>query len=119
MVKCCFKKDDTNRNSKQQQQHHNGHSSQRKQMQNLHDQNGNSLREINTISTTRKHEPNNISKTKIFSSSIPAGISNHVDHNVDKNTTTPSSKSYNFTYLNESHSSINSNNSRKTNYNRH
>ncbi|CAF0793921.1 unnamed protein product [Rotaria sp. Silwood1] len=112
-VVLCLKNNNINSNTNQQQQQHH----QRKQnRQTKHDY---SLREIKTISTVQKYEQNNDLNKQMFSSSISRKLAEKKNYGFTKHTIQPSSKSFIFTYLNDSHSSINSNNSRQNNYNRH
>ncbi|CAF3306898.1 unnamed protein product [Rotaria socialis] len=103
-----------NNNDSSTNQHH-----QHRRKQNFQAKQENFSPKIKTISTTQTHEPNNASRAQMCSSPIPTQSPNKINHNFTKQAETPSSKSYTFTYLNESHLSIGSNSSRYNNYNRH
>ncbi|CAF2371667.1 unnamed protein product [Rotaria sp. Silwood2] len=108
----CLKNNNINSNTNQQQHH-------RERKQNRQTKHDDSLREIKTISTVQKYEQKNDLSRQMSSSSIPNQLAGKKYYGFTKHAMQPSSKSFTFTYLNDSHSSINSNSSRQNNYNRH
>ncbi|CAF0918071.1 unnamed protein product [Rotaria sordida] len=117
IVVLCLKNNNMNSNTNQQQQQQRRRHRQRKQKRQTEHEN--SSHEIQTISTVQRHEQTNDMNRQMFPSSIPNESIDKKDYGFAKYVISPSSKSSAFTYLNESHSSINSNIVRQNNYDRH